>query len=534
MQKRFKILLLTLLTASSATLSAAPMGYSVNSDSGSDDDHDSLYLVDLATGGHQRIGTLTLDAITLLDVEGLAIHPDGQLHGVDDETLKLFPILVGANSAVADTSADHTISGLTRQFNDFGMTFDCDGNLYISSVKENKLYSLDPATGASSEIGALDANISALAAYGKPAKLYGLGNGTLGENAAAVARLYEIDTSTGAANPIGPLGPAAGAYAEGGLAFDSDGQLWAITDRRPSLLPSQVMRINTSTGTASDVLNTVEQGFESLAISAPQGCAPIASGERATFIVQKRFEDDNNVTPVELKISCNDGLPSSDSQTVLPNEGVFGQAEMTFIVMNFADGALNCEVWEEIPAGYTAEYDCQSASGCTTGEALGPCTFNGVGIGQENLCLIQNRVDPVELTVTKEWLYPREELVVDDDAVIKLFCNGVFDGDGEKIGGGMKWSWVFDGNPDSRIATVFPDFAGTTECWTEETSNASAVETSSSCSDPITINLGDGQRNCIVTNAIFFEGIPTVNEYGLILISALMLMTGLITVRRIG
>jgi hypothetical protein len=93
---------------------------------------------------------------------------------------------------------------------------------------------------------------------------------------------------------------------------------------------------------------------------------------------------------------------------------------------------------------------------------------------------------------------------------------------------------LFDGNPDSHIATVYPDFEGDTKCWTEEHIRSSAVETESTCSYPISIAVGDVERNCTVTNTVFFEGIPTLNQYGLLLISALMLLTGLTAVRRIG
>ena len=158
----------------------------------------------------------------------------------------------------------------------------------------------------------------------------------------------------------------------------------------------------------------------------------------------------------------------------------------------------------------------------------GPALLSGVSIGQEDLCLIQNRVDPVEIAVTKEWLYSREELVVDDKATIELFCSSVFGGDGATLDNGlMYWSWLFDGSQASQMATVYPDYAGATNCWTEESFRTSAVESESTCSPPVSIGLGDPARNCIVTNTVFFEGIPTLSQYGLILISALMLLNRL-------
>lgn len=271
MQKLLKIWLLTLLTVVSATAAAAPVGYSINSDSGSGD-ADGLYRIDLATGSETRIGTVQSNFVTRIDVEGLAFAPDGTLFGVDDENLSLFPI--NTDNAVVISTSEVSITGLPAQRNDFGMTFACDDNLYVTSVANQALYRMN--LGGMAQIigaeGSLGVNISALAAHGNPVRLYGLGNGIDSQGNADSPNLYEIDVLTGVATLIGPLGAPAGDYNEAGLAFDDAGQLWAITDRRMLALPSQVMKINPETGAASDVRNTVEEGFESLAITVPGGC----------------------------------------------------------------------------------------------------------------------------------------------------------------------------------------------------------------------------------------------------------------------
>ena len=538
MQKPIRTLLLTLLAAASHSLWAEPVGYSINSDSGSDDS-DGLYRIDLATGTEiERIGTVQSVLLNArIDVEGLAFAPDNSLYGIDDESLRLFRIDLG--NALVDPTRDWAIDGLSSGNNDFGMTFACDGNLYVTSVTEQSLYRVEtagPDAGKAHIIGAprsLGSNISAIAAYGNPVRLYGLGNGTAGENANAAAKLYEIDIADGTVTEIGPLGGSADSYAEGGLAFDADGQLWAITDRRPVLQPSQVMRINTTTGAASDVRTTSEEGFESLAIDVPRGCEVVGSGEHAAFVVQKRFEDGNDVTPVKLNIQCNTGLPLQQSLTAFPNEGPFGGYEVRFIVEEFVDGTLDCEVWEDAPAGYTGEYDCQSNSSCDTAGGAGPCSFTGVGVGEENLCLIHNRVNPVDFTVTKEWVYTREELEIEESSRIEFICDSVFGGDGTDLGRGqMLWSWVFNGNGASHTAKLYPDFGGSTRCRTLELPGTSASEYQSECAEPVPVAIGESGRICRVVNTVFFEGIPTLGQYGIMLFSALMLLTGLAAVRR--
>ncbi len=533
MQKLIKTMVVVLLTALSASVAATPFGYSINSDSGTNN-ADSLYLIDLATGAETRIGKVTLPFVqqVKLDVEGLAFAPDGTLYGVDDDSMTLFPLNIDTGQVQSTGEAFISVLPIGGG-NDFGMTFACDGNLYVTSVAKESLYSL-ALDGVPQLKGALGVKISALAAYGSPVRLYGLGNGLDGNGNVDSPNLYEINPTTGAATLIGALGAAAGQYAEGGLAFDDSGQLWAILDSRQQFIPSpsQILKIDTGTGLASSAQNTSEIGYESLAISVPRGCDNVPEGPHAIFTVQKRFVDRNNITPVDLNISCNTGLPLKSSLTVLPNEGVFGRFEVTFFVEKFADGQLDCEVWEDTPPGYTATYNCQAEASCTANTDSGTCSFQGVGFGEDNLCLIQNYVEPVTFTVNTEWLLVSEDVNIIDATKISLFCDNVTDGDGAYEDGSMKWIWDFDSENTAQTATVYPSFDGTTTCRAQEKIFDSAIESDRGCADPTVVNVGDTPRSCTIINSVFFEGIPTLNPYGLLLFSALMLLTGMFASRR--
>jgi hypothetical protein len=562
MENRLKTLLIVLMTAFCASLSAAPVGYSVNSDSPAEVSgellSDGLYSIDLETGNTiERIGTVQSVLLNRrFDVEGLAFAPDGTLYGIDDDRLKLFAISL--DNALIDPDRDYDLSGLSNGKNDFGMTFACDGNLYITSVKDKSLYRVGPE-GAVELVGGpdkgkLDAQISALAAFGFPVQLYGLGNGTVGENPPAKPnKLYLIDTITGIASDVGTLSGDFGPYESAGLAFDETGKhLWAITDRRQDDLPSEVLRIQKANAQVTDAYavsfaaaESAEEtwGFESLAISAPRGCTTTGNGQIATFWVQKRFTDGNDVLPVTLNFKCNGGTVFNGTKTFFPTEFDFGTYETSFQVDNVPAAPISCEVWETVPAGYIPEYSCQSEAGCTTAnDGADPCVFNGVVAGQRNVCLIDNNVDPVEVKVTKEWAdnitgeLPEDEsdedVGVEQRARVNLVCENVFDGDGIEINGDMVWSWIFEGNPDSHVAMVYPKYDEKTTCRTEEPKLSSAIESESTCSKPTEIKIGEGEKECIVTNTVFFEGIPTLNQYGLILIAALMLLTGTVAMRR--
>jgi len=527
--------LLTLLTTLSASVFAQPYGYSINSDSGSNNS-DGLYRINLATGEDVRIGTVPPVGLPRIDIEGLAFAPNGTLYGVDDDSLKLFPI--DTTTAAVINSGDVNISGLpSGGANDFGMTFACDGNLYITSVVNQSLYRLG-LNGVAQPVGVLGVNISAIAAFGNnPVKLYGLGNGLNQNGQVDSPNLYSINPQTGATIPIGPLGMGTviANYTQGGMSFDETGQLWAITDRTQQLspLPSQVFKINTATGAATAVKSTNEQGFESLAVSVPQGCATTGEGDLAEFTVQSRFVDGNDITPVRFNIQCNTGTMLQQSYTALPDQGFGGSFEVKFVVAKFPDGALNCDVWEETPEGYRAEYACQANHSCSSGDAAGPCTFEGVSAGENNHCLIQNYVNPVEFTVNKQWLYAREDHAIDSEARIELECVNVVGGDGEFDRGTMRWSWLFSGDADSNTAMLQPSFAGNTSCSGVEQVYSSAIESDQGCEPWTPVHLGDGPHSCTVTNTVFFEGIPTLSGLGLMLFAGLMLLTGLFATRRL-
>jgi len=278
MPKNIKLSLLTLISLFAVTANGAPMAFSVNSDSGNVLTNDSLYQIDLANGSDTRRGQLFNGIGGRVDTEGLAFAPDGTLWGIDDDSLTLFPINTASGNInfVDEVSLGGIQSG---GGNDFGMTFSCDSTLYITSVVTSTLYRLN-MNGTSVIIGALGdlgQNISAIAAIGSPTRLYGLGNGQFSNNTTDSPNLYSIDPQTGVASLIGPLGAQADGYSQGGLAFDTAGNLWAITDRSatgnsPANQTSQVLRIDLATGTATLVSTTGEIGFESLAIAPPSAC----------------------------------------------------------------------------------------------------------------------------------------------------------------------------------------------------------------------------------------------------------------------
>lgn len=274
-------LVLALLTAPVAAW-AEPYGYSVNSRGFLPDDQvHRLFRIDLATGSTEKFGQTGF-----IDIEGLALAPDGTLYGADDQSKTLITInpASGFASPVGGEFSNMGVSVETPM--DFGMTFTCDGELLVSSDNERSLFTASLETGRLERIGeagSLGAPITDIASRGD--QLFGIGQGlsSTGDDSFMQdsPNLYRIDPVTATAELVGPLGPAARPYANAGLAFDASGQLWAVTDRRADGVPdieSEILRIDPESGTAEKAADADVVGFESLAVSGPGGCGVRGGG----------------------------------------------------------------------------------------------------------------------------------------------------------------------------------------------------------------------------------------------------------------
>lgn len=268
----------------------------------------------------------------------------------------------------------------------------------------------------------------------------------------------------------------------------------------------------------------------------------ITVGGDATFRVTKEFTDGQNPTLVDVTISCFTGLPLIQSQTISATQDV------NFIVTSFDSGELDCEITEDLTelVGYTPTY-------LPTGENVdsdGACNFYDVSGGSENFCHIVNDADPVEVVIEKVWVIDGVNGdQIDQTYKLTLYCDteepttqesenfqigGCQNGDlpSGSIGPGPSYGFCqeFYGNgSETFTAFVEPDYP-TTNCWVEELVYDDSVEVHNGCEN-LVISAGQG-ASCVITNTVFFEGIPTLSQYGMAILALLMLGVGLVGFRR--
>ncbi len=271
--KMLTLLLLLALTAA-ASVSAEVIGFGVNSRGNSTDSQlvNALWRINLYNGDVDYVGWTGY-----LDLEALALDLDGILFGADDESKTIVRVsqVTGLAIPVGGAANRNNMGQSLQQGMDFGMDFDCHGQAWVVSDVQQSLFRANMESGRLTRVGergSLGAPITDIAIRGQRA--FGIGVGLTGSGEAAAPNLYLLDLETATAELVGPLGPAVSPYNNAGLAFDADGVLWAITDRRATPdgdFPSEILRIDPSTGLAEKVAETIV-GVESLAITRPAAC----------------------------------------------------------------------------------------------------------------------------------------------------------------------------------------------------------------------------------------------------------------------
>jgi hypothetical protein len=253
-------------------------------------------------------------------------------------------------------------------------------------------------------------------------------------------------------------------------------------------------------------------------------------GVASTFEVNKVFSD-GNPGDVTVTRTCNSGLPLVQSFEISEGHGV------NFVVAGIVSGATDCSVSEEPVSGYTGTY-LAAGDSSSTSDSSG-CHYESVESGDSNTCRVTNDPDPVDVVITKEWIYAASDAGdIPSDYVLTLYCDAFIVGGSPVIDEVLEspdslndtWFKVFGGNgPATFTAKVIPEYPSS-HCWVDENVFSDSVETDNGCRN-IEVSAGNGD-SCTITNSVFFEGIPTLSQYGLAIMALLMLGMGLLGFRR--
>ncbi|MEE4216116.1 MAG: IPTL-CTERM sorting domain-containing protein [Xanthomonadales bacterium] len=242
-------------------------------------------------------------------------------------------------------------------------------------------------------------------------------------------------------------------------------------------------------------------GFDAVSYGEADG----AVSTNATFFVSKTFTN-GDTSDVEVMLTCNGGLPLQQSFTISG-----GGPGVTFTVTNLPSTGIDCEVTETGGAdGYTAD--------------LSACAWASVGSGAYS-CPIENIPEPTALLIVTDF-EGAEDPNIPDTFTTVLECTNVSPDTGSTFGTATE-SFV---NIADASVNWYAKPGATSECTVELMPDASAVQ-SDTCSFSFT--LGDATTGCTVVGTVFFEGIPTLSQYGMAIMALLMLGVGFVGMRRL-
>lgn len=265
--------------------------------------------------------------------------------------------------------------------------------------------------------------------------------------------------------------------------------------------------------------------------------AAAQEGQTARFIVDKIWVDTdlelNNISDeVKVEIVCNTGLPLRQEATISSGVG----NGVVFVVEELIDiDLVECTI-SEIEGPNFGFRDWSVSNGeIPTDLALGGCLFTGGEGGNfliQNECILVNQALPATFTVTTEWnVNDGTGDMVSQESDITIMCN-------EEIAGGIfndedDYWYFYDDlvGDDSVTVSVNTQTDGGAYCKAEDSVSSSSVDKISTCNGNFFLQPG-GSSGCGFVYSVFFEGVPTLNQYGLAILALLMLGVGFVGFRR--
>jgi hypothetical protein len=198
---------------------------------------------------------------------------------------------------------------------------------------------------------------------------------------------------------------------------------------------------------------------------------------------------------------------------------------------------VDCTVTEDVPANYVATYDCHGEDCGDSGQDLTKRFYPDVEPNETRKCTITNTPKPAIVTITKTWIIEGADQGFDGGHTIFGICDSLLYGpaDNTFCAGPFCAAWVeqeeaLEGSMEYEFTIVKPNYPFTL-CNFGELHDDSVIDSDNGCGEQ-SVAAGASVA-CEIVNTVFFEGIPTLNQYGMAVLALLMLGVGFVGFRRL-
>ncbi|MEE4219349.1 MAG: IPTL-CTERM sorting domain-containing protein [Xanthomonadales bacterium] len=219
----------------------------------------------------------------------------------------------------------------------------------------------------------------------------------------------------------------------------------------------------------------------------------------------------------DVTISCNGGIPLSQTAA----------AGTTFTVTELNVGDVcTIELADDLESGWIADGYLSGPAGSEVEDLSGACTFN-IGAATAWGCIVEAVPAPVDFSVTVDWEISADaDPGTGDGAMVAIYCEDYNGSTSTTMpaGPGVTTPIVVTG--------LVPDPDDSSYCSASLENVGSAVDADDSACDDVSIEVGGGDASCMIYATAFYEGIPTLSQYGMAVMALLMLGVGFVGFRR--
>ncbi len=242
----------------------------------------------------------------------------------------------------------------------------------------------------------------------------------------------------------------------------------------------------------------------------------IASDETTIFDTSIIFLNGDTGT-VTATLSCNAGLPLEQTFEISEAAGV----NFTMTDLPFTTAGTECEITVSDPGnGYNV------AGSANAGQAADSCVFDVSNFATDGMNTCAFVADPIPTALLIETDFEgADSPTIDEGFTTTLECTNV---SADAVGPYGTVSVDFVDIPAASV-NWYAAPGTTSECTVELMPDSDAVQ-SDECA--FSFVLGDAAGGCTVVGTVFFEGIPTLSQYGMALMALLMLGVGFVGFRR--